>query len=95
MTRSNMGYPVAWDSVEGHGCAQKVSRLSVHPTSYFLMDMARRYNFQFLDNFSIYYERGDLSFVSKPNGLLDCTHHCYTPEVIWPELVLLTKLIKY
>ena len=57
------------------------------------MDIARKYDFKFLDNFPIYYERGDLTFVFNPNGALDCTHHCYTPEIIWPELVMLTQLI--
>ena len=74
-------------------CATKVPFSVPHPTNYFLMNMATRFNFSFLDNFSIYYERGDLTKGMKASGKLDCSHHCYTPELIWPELVLLTELI--
>ena len=75
-------------------CLTRVSHPMHHPSNLFLLDMARTYNFKMLDNFPIYYERGDLSFVSNQKGVLDCVHHCYTPEIIWPELVLLTKLLK-
>ena len=44
---------------------------------------------------AIYYERGDLTNGMKESGKLDCTHHCFTPELIWPELVLLTQLIHW
>ena len=74
--------------------ATKVPFPVPHPTNYFLKDMARRFNFSFLDNFSIYYERGDLTNGKKPPKNLDCVHHCYTPELIWPKLVLLTQMIK-
>ena len=74
-------------------CAKKVLFSEPRPTNYFLMNMARRFNFSFLDNFSIYYERGDLTRGRKTRHILDCVHHCYTPELIWPELVLLLQLI--
>ena len=74
-------------------CATKVAFPVPHPTNYLLKNTARRFNYSFLDNFSIYYERGDLTLGMKAPHVLDCTHHCYTPELIWPELVLLTQLI--
>ena len=64
-----------------------------HPTNYLLMEMAMKYEFKYLDNFPIYYQRGDLPPGMREDGILDCTHHCYSPEVIWPEVVLLTELI--
>ena len=60
-----------------------------NPTNYLLMEMAMKYSFKDLDNFPMYYQRGDL-----PPGEQDCTHHCYTPEVIWAEVVLLSEAIK-
>ena len=75
-------------------CATKVPFPVLHPTNYFLRNIARRFNFSLLDNFSIYYERGDFSGSILKGNKLDCTHHCYTPELIWPELVLLTQIIK-
>ena len=67
-----------------------------HTTNYFLKNMAKRFKFSFLDNFSIYYQRGDLAgeIIDPSKNIVDCTHHCYTPEIIWPELVLLTQIIK-
>ena len=64
-----------------------------HYTYNFLKNTARRFNFSFMDNFSIHYQRGDLTKGLIAGNKLDCTHHCYTPELIWPELVLLTQLI--
>ena len=74
-------------------CDIEVTNPRQHSTNYLLMEMAVKYNFKYLDNFPIYYQRGDLPPGRKMSGRYDCTHHCYTPEVIWPELVLLTELI--
>ena len=38
-----------------------------------------------MDNFSIYYQRGDLTKGLIAGDKLDCTHQCYTPELIWPS----------
>ena len=68
---------------------------SLHFSSYLLMNMANMYNFTYLDNYAIYYERWDIHYGPDPQkDLIDCLHHCYTPQIIWPELVMLTKLIK-
>ena len=64
-----------------------------HPTNYFLKNMAKRFKFSFLDNFSLYYERGDWNR-GKTSSSVDCTHYCYTPELILPEMVLLTQFIQ-
>ena len=94
ITKSGLGFYSDRLRNETNKCATKVPFPVPHSTNYFLKNMARRFNFSFLDNFSIYYERGDLTKGLKASGKLDCSHHCYTPELIWPELVLLTQIIK-
>ena len=54
-----------------------------HPTNHFLKAMAVRFNFSYLDNFSIYYERGDLTKGMNASVKQDCTHHRYTPELMF------------
>ena len=73
-------------------CANNLTNPSPHYTNYYLREMAKKYHFQYLDNFPILYGRGDL-MVGLTKDELDCTHYCYSPEIIWPELVLLTQLI--
>ena len=93
ITKSGMGFyhrDLKWQK----GCFTKVLFPVPHPTNYFLKIMARRFGFYFLDSFSIYHERGDLTLGRKAPNKMDCTHHCFTPELIWPELVLLTQNIK-
>ena len=94
ITKSGMG--LYGDSATSgiRKCDTKVPFPEPHFTNYFLKNMATRFNFSFMDNFSIYYERGDLTLGQKAPTILDCTHHCYEPELIWPELVLLTQIIK-
>ena len=89
VTASGTGFA---SDVEGDiwRCLTRVPHPVPHPTNYFLLDMARRHGFRFLDSFPIYYERGDLT---REDGT-DCYHHCYSPELVWPELVLLTQMIK-
>ena len=94
ITESGLG--LYGDLTNFEECATTLPYPMPHPTNYFLKNMAKRFNFSFLDNFSIYYERGDLTRgvdKSLEDSKLDCTHHCYTPELILPELVLLTQLI--
>ena len=74
-------------------CANSLKNPSQHYTNYYLREMAKKYHFQYLDNFPIFYGRGDLVVGWKKGVALDCTHYCYSPEIIWPELVLLTQLI--
>ena len=90
VTASGTGFA---SDVEGDiwRCLTRVPHPVPHPTNYFLLDMVRRHGFRFLDSFPIYYERGDMTREDK----IDCFHHCYTPELVWPELVLLTQLIKH
>ena len=89
VTASGTGFA---SDVEGDiwRCLTRVPHPVPHPTNYFLLDMAQRHSFRFLDSFPIYYERGDLT---REDGM-DCYHHCYTPELVWPVLILLTQLIK-
>ena len=94
INKSGMGYYEDPFTNWTRKCATKVPFPVLHPTNYFLKNIARRFNFTFLDNFSIYYERGDLTLGMKEKNKLDCTHHFYTPELIWSELVLLTQIIK-
>ena len=64
-----------------------------HYSNHYLQEMARKYNFKYLDNFPLFYERGDM--VKGWNGKeADCAHYCFSPEIILPELVLLTELIQ-
>ena len=95
-TKSGMGYYTNLTNLTNKTkCLRQVPFQVPHHTSYFLKTLAVRFNFSYLDNFSIYYERGDLTNGMKASGKLDCTHHCFTPELIWPELVLLTQLIHW
>ena len=73
-------------------CFLQVPHPIHHPSNHLLLQMARMFRFKFLDNFPLYYGRGDVHF-HEPGVVHDCTHHCHTPEIIWPELVLLTQLI--
>ena len=82
-----------FDSPEVETCVKPVPQPEPHPTNHFLLDIARKYNFRFLDNFPIYYERGDLVPNRHLLGGLDCSYHCYTPETVRPELILLTQMI--
>ena len=93
ITNAGMGFYGQIEAKDKHPCLVKVPFPVPHPTNYFLKNMARRFNFSFLDNFSIYYERGDLT-KGKIRGLFDCSHHWVNPELIWPELVLWTQIIK-
>ena len=94
ITNSGMGfYGEIMSTNASKACTVKVPFPVPHPSNYFLKNMASRYNFSFVDNFSIYYERGDLTR-GNFKGKVDCSHHWYTPELIWPELVLLTQSIK-
>ena len=93
ITNAGMGFYGQIHTKDNHPRLVKVPFPVPHPTTYFLKSMARRFNFPFLDNFSIYYERRDLTR-GKLGGLVDCSHHWVNPELIWPELVLLTQIIK-
>ena len=94
ITKSGLGFYGDSATSGTRKCDAKVPYPEPHFTNYFLKNMVRRFNFSFMDNFSIYYERGDLTLGQKAPNILDCTHHCYSPELIWPELVLLTQIIK-
>ena len=94
ISKDEMGFYEESEAKVTKKCATKVPFPQPHFTNYFLKNMVRRFNFSFMDNFSIYFERGDLTFGQKTPNKLDCTHHCYSPELIWPELVLLTQIIK-
>ena len=81
-----------------HFCAspKNITHPIPHFTNHFLMQLARRYRFKFLNNYPLLYERGDLMngyVIQGGREIIDCTHYCYSPEIIWPELVLLTELI--
>ena len=82
-----------FDSPAVETCVKPAPQPEPHPTNHFLLDIARKYNFRFLDNFPIYYERGDLVLHRHLVGGLDCSYHCYTPETVRPEFVLLTQMI--
>ena len=82
---------------DNHPCLVRVPFPVPHPTNYFLKNMVRRFNFSFLDNFSIYYERGDLT-KGKLSNRVDCSHHWVNPELIynkginWIVLITVTLL---
>ena len=94
ITKSGFGFHGDSATNGTRQCDAKVPFPEPHFTNYFLKNMVRRFNFSFMDNFSIYFERGDLTLGQKAPNKLDCTRHCYSPELIWPELVLLTQIIK-
>ena len=55
-----------------------------HWTNKYLKEVAKKYGFKYLDSFPIYAARWDLHFPAKS----DCSHNCYTPETVIPELTL-------
>ncbi len=59
-----------------------------HPTNPMVRDTVIKYGFKYLDNFDIYKDRYNLH--TTPG---DCTHYCFTPELLMPELVLLDQLL--
>ena len=58
-----------------------------HWTNKYMKDVSKRFGFKYLGTFPIYAERWDLHFLEQ----LDCTHYCYTPETVIPELALLDR----
>ncbi len=73
-------------------CQQEARR--DHFTNYYLKQIADTYGFKFLFSAPIYKERGDMHLPLRKQNKNDCTHWCYSPEVIVPELALLNKLLK-
>ena len=59
-----------------------------------MREVAKKYGFKYLDSVAIYADRWDLHYPNhKPAA--DCTHSCYTPETIIPELALLNELFAH
>lgn len=63
-----------------------------HWTNPILRRIAHAYGFQYLNSFPLYADRWDLHYLNKTPT--DCTHWCYTPEVIGPEVALLNQLVR-
>ena len=61
-----------------------------HPSNALIGYMAKQFGFKYLNSYHIYQDRFDLHTEQKG----DCTHYCYTPELIIPELKLLDQLIE-
>ena len=64
-----------------------------HWTNKYMKEVSKRYGFKYLDSFPIYADRWDLHFPNKT--MPDCTHFCFTPETIIPELALLEQLLTF
>lgn len=60
------------------------------PTTSYQRVAADRLGFLFLDGYNIYKTRYDLHSLTDYR---DCTHWCYTPELIIPEMALLNQLL--
>ena len=75
-------------------CARHLTNPLQHPSSHFLRVIAKKFSFQYMDNFPLFYKRGDLVLGPQQGKGVDCTHHCFSPEIIHPEMVLLTELIE-
>ncbi len=52
---------------------------------------AKLHNIRILNDAGIFADRWDLHQQIKPK--LDCTHFCYTPATVWPQLTLLIQLL--
>ena len=65
-----------------------------HWSNKYMKEVSKRYGFKFLDSFPIYADRWDLHFPDSPVKL-DCTHFCFTPETIIPELTLLEQILPF
>ncbi len=75
----------------GNKCAP-VSQPERHPTDMIVEHYAKLYNIKILDDSGIFADRWDLHQQTKfPK--LDCTHFCYTPATVWPQLTLLSQLL--
>ena len=64
-----------------------------HYTNKYMKEVSKRYGFKYLDSFPIYAARWDLHFPN--NKRPDCTHFCYTAEIVIPELALLEQLLSF
>ncbi len=70
-------------------CA-KVKATTPHPTNVFLKNYATQFRFLYLDTFALYAERYDLHSVFNR---ADCTHYCFCPELIVPEVIMLAMML--
>ncbi len=67
----------------------------IHWTNIYMEQVSSEYGFKFLNTAPLYMDRWDLHFstyVAK-SGNVDCTHSCYTPEVLAPEIALMNQLL--
>ena len=62
-----------------------------HFTNFYMEQITKFYGFKFLDSTGIYKDRWDMHFPLAES--LDCSHWCYSPEIIVPEVALLNQLL--
>ena len=86
-SKSNTGF---FQKFNPNSSCAKVTSVVENPTNALLKAAAERYGFKYLDNYYIYKDRYDLHSRIK---IGDCTHYCYSPELLVPELILLDQHI--
>ena len=71
-------------------CSQKTNNLQ-HWTNKHLKEICKTYGFKYLDSFPIFADRWDMH---EPWRIPpDCSHYCFTPELVVPEIALLNQLL--
>ena len=71
-------------------CSRKPNNLH-HWTNKHLEEICKAYGFKYLDSFPIFADRWDLH---EPWRIPpDCSHYCFTPELVIPEIAMLNELL--
>ena len=66
-----------------------------HWTNVYMEKISKEYGFKFLYSAPVYMDRYELhlEYDGGRKTRIDCTHFCYSPELVGPELTLLTQLL--
>ncbi len=85
-------YPPGYfqEDIPGQKCLNKPFRKQFH-ANICLREVSQKYGFKYLDSAPLYMDRYDMHFPDSYKT--DCSHFCYTPEVIIPEIALLNTLL--
>ena len=99
-TKTGVFRPGLFDEMRKKTCWHGVPPVD-DPTNGHQKTLAETFGFAFYDAFNVYKARGDLHSVkylfdskAKNRSVRDCTHFCYSPELIFPELALLNNALE-
>ncbi len=67
-------------------------KIKNHFTNFYLEQIAKNLGFNYVDSAPIFVERWDMHFPKK--RAVDCSHWCYSPEYIVPELAVFNTALR-